>query len=118
MPGYTGEAGNGIHQIAGGTDSGGTFGAPVSLGCLRLGRFQSKLARWWTPTNAKFFVHFEPNRYRKFGIASTGKARGFQAPVARIETAAADATTAPRPRPKRTVKSDAPFGFSFSIFSN
>jgi hypothetical protein len=123
MPGYTGETGNGIHQIAGGTDSGGTFGAPVSLGCLRLGRFQSKLARWWTPTNAKFFVHFEPNRYRKFGVASTGKARGFQAPVARIETAAADATNAPaQTRPKRSaraVKSDAPFGFSFgSIFSN
>lgn len=78
MPGYTGEKGNGIHQIAGGLDSGGTFGAPVSLGCLRLGGFQSKMARWWTPTNAKLFVHFEPNQYRKFGIASTRKARGFQ----------------------------------------
>ena len=26
-------------------------------------------------------MHFEPNRYRKFGIASTGKARGFQPPA-------------------------------------
>ena len=77
-PGYPGETANGIHQIAGGFNSGGTFGAPVSLGCIRLGRFQAKLARWWTPTQAKFFVHFEPNRYRKFGVAATGKARGFQ----------------------------------------
>lgn len=88
MPGYTGEPGNGIHQIAGGLDSGGTFGAPVSLGCLRLGRFQSKVARWWTPTQAKLFVHFEPHRYRKFGIAATGKARGFALPgAANTETA-------------------------------
>ena len=78
--GYPGERANGIHQIAGGLDSGGTFGAPVSLGCIRLSKYQSKLARWWTPTQAKFFVHFEPNRYRTFGNASTGKARGFQTP--------------------------------------
>ena len=32
MPGYPGETANGIRQIAGGFDSGGTFGAPVSLG--------------------------------------------------------------------------------------
>src|SRR6185436_4003589 len=91
MPGYPAETANGIHQIAGGLDSGGTFGAPVSLGCIRLGGFPAKLARWWTPTQAKFFVHFEPNRYRKFGIAATGKARGFQPPPpeqAKVETAA------------------------------
>jgi hypothetical protein len=76
--GYPGETQNGIHQIAGGLDSGGTFGAPVSLGCIRLNKFQAKLARWWTPGQAKFFVHFEPNRYRTFGDAATGKARGFQ----------------------------------------
>jgi len=116
MPGYTGETANGIHQIAGGLDSGGTFGAPVSLGCIRLGRFQAKLARWWTPTQAKLFVHFEPNRYRKFGIAATGKARGFQPPErAKVETAAVTETPAsptPPSRPKSktaTGKSDAPF---------
>ena len=80
MPGYKGETANGIHQIAGGLDWGGTFGAPVSLGCIRLGRFQAKLARWWTPTQAKFFVHFEPHRYRTLGVAATGKARGFKTP--------------------------------------
>lgn len=127
MPGYTGETANGIHQIAGGLDSGGTFGAPVSLGCIRLGRFQAKLARWWTPTQAKLFVHFEPNRYRKFGIAATGKARGFQPPEqAKVETAAATerpASPTPPSRPKsktaRSGKSDAPFGFFpfASIFS-
>ena len=117
MPGYTGETANGIHQIAGGLDSGGTFGAPVSLGCIRLGRFQAKLARWWTPTQAKLFVHFEPNRYRKFGIAATGKARGFQPPEqAKVATAAVTETPAsptPPSRPKtktaRSGKSDAPF---------
>ena len=78
MPGYTGETLNGIHEIAGGLDSGGTFGAPVSLGCIRLNKYQAKLARWWTPRLAKFYVYFEPNRYRNFGDARTGAARGFQ----------------------------------------
>lgn len=123
MPGYTGQEANGIHQMAGGTDSGGTFGAPVSLGCLRLGRFQAKLMRWWTPTQAKFFVHFEPNRYRKFGVAATGKARGFQSPKpAKVETAAvteraASPAHASRPRNKNAGRSDAPFS-PFSIFSD
>jgi hypothetical protein len=75
MPGYTGETANGIHEIAGGLDSGGTFGAPVSLGCIRLNKFQAKLARWWTPRQAKFFIYFEPERYRHFGDPATGKAR-------------------------------------------
>lgn len=79
-PGYVGEAGNGIHEIAGGLDSGGTFGAPVSLGCIRLNKFQAKLARWWTPRQAKFFVYFEPDRYRHFGDPATGRARA-QAPA-------------------------------------
>ena len=78
VAGYTGETLNGIHEIAGGLDSGGTFGAPVSLGCIRLNKFQAKLARWWTPRLAKFFMHFEPNRYRNFGDPTTGKARTFQ----------------------------------------
>ena len=77
-PGYTGETGNGIHEIAGGLDSGGTFGSPVSLGCIRLNKFQAKLARWWIPRQAKFFVYFEPSRYRHFGDAATGKAKGSQ----------------------------------------
>ena len=126
MPGYMGQTANGIHQIAGGLDSGGTFGAPVSLGCIRLGRFQAKVARWWTPTQAKVFMHFEPNRYRKFGIASTGKARGFQPPaLAKAEPAAATEPPAPRAQPSRpksarTAKPDAPFRFLpfASIFSN
>jgi hypothetical protein len=128
MPGYPGETANGIHQIAGGLDSGGTFGAPVSLGCIRLGGFQAKLTRWWTPTQAKLFVHFEPNRYRKFGIAATGKARGFQAPAqTKVETATvteapASHTQPSRPRSNRAVtsRSAAPFRlFTFSsIFPN
>jgi hypothetical protein len=73
--GYPGEPRNGIHQIAGGLDSGGTFGSPVSLGCIRLHKFQAKLARWWIPSQAKFFVYFEPAQYRHFGHAATGKAR-------------------------------------------
>ncbi len=77
-PGYTGETGNGIHEIAGGLDSGGTFGSPVSLGCILLNKFQPKLARRWIPRQAKFFVYFEPNRYRHFGDAATGKAKGPQ----------------------------------------
>jgi hypothetical protein len=86
--GYPGEPGNGIHQIAGGLDSGGTFGAPVSLGCIRLNKYEAKLARWWTPRQAKFFVYFEPNRYRHFGDPVTGKAKGFQ--VARTAASAAN----------------------------
>jgi hypothetical protein len=123
VPGYVGETANGIHQIAGGLDTGGRFGAPVSLGCIRLGKFQAKLARWWTPTQAKFFVHFEPNRYRTFGVAATGKALGFQTPgQAKTATAAvtegpASRTSPSRPKKKRksppTAKSDAPFFFPF-----
>ena len=123
MPGYTGETANGIHQIAGGLDSGGTFGAPVSLGCIRLGKFQAKLARWWTPTLARFFVHFEPNRYRTFGVTATGKARGFQTPgQPQAETAAASERPALRTRPSRPKRS-APTGsadgaLGFSPFSS
>ncbi len=79
--GYTGERANGIHQIAGGLDSGGTFGSPVSLGCIRLNKYQAKLARWWTPRQAKFFVYFEPNRYRHFGDKVTNKAKGAPNPA-------------------------------------
>jgi hypothetical protein len=112
--GYSGETANGIHQIAGGLDSGGTFGAPVSLGCIRLNKFQAKLARWWTPTGAKFFVHFEPNRYRKFGVAATGKARGFQAPgEGEVETATVTRRPEYRPPPSRPVS---PFGFFSFVF--
>ncbi len=81
MAGYTGQTLNGIHEIAGGLDSGGTFGAPVSLGCVRLNKFEAKLARWWTPRLAKFFVYFEPDRYRTYGDATTGRARAAQAPA-------------------------------------
>jgi hypothetical protein len=78
--GYAGERANGIHQIAGGLDSGGTFGAPVSLGCIRLSKYQAKLARWWTPRQAKFFIYFEPNQYRNRGDAANGMARSFVMP--------------------------------------
>ncbi len=75
--GYVGERANGIHQIAGGLDSGGTFGAPVSLGCIRLSRYQAKLARWWTPRQAKFFIYLETNGYRNYGDPKTGMAKGY-----------------------------------------
>jgi hypothetical protein len=93
MPGYPGEPGNGIHEIAGGLDSGGTFGAPVSLGCIRLNKYQAKLARWWIPRQAKFFIYFEPDRYRTYGDQATGKPRG--APVAASYAAATNWTQAP-----------------------
>lgn len=126
MPGYLGEKANGIHQIAGGLDSGGRFGAPSSLGCIRLGRFQAKLARWWTPTRAKFFVHFDPYRYHTYGVAATGKAIGFRVPdPAKAEiTAVAEAPPSAPPiarRAKRkrgpTSSSDEPFSF-FSFVPN
>lgn len=75
--GYTGERANGIHQIAGGLDSGGTFGAPVSLGCVRLSKYQAKLARWWTPRQAKFFIYLETDGYKNYGDAKTARARGY-----------------------------------------
>jgi hypothetical protein len=110
--GYNGETQNGIHQIAGGLDSGGTFGAPVSLGCIRLNKFQAKLARWWAPNHAKFFVHFEPNRYRTFGVAASGRARGFQPPRdAEIATAEVTRTPVQRTVPSRPAKKFEPFSF-------
>jgi hypothetical protein len=111
VAGYSGLRGNGIHQIAGGLDSGGTFGAPVSLGCIRLNKFQAKLARWWTPTQAKLFLYFEPNRYRASGDAATGRAKGFRAPQdPEMEIAAAAPTSV-----HRTVSNRATFG-GFSLF--
>jgi hypothetical protein len=106
MPGYTGETLNGIHEIAGGLDSGGTFGAPVSLGCIRLNKFQAKLSRWWTPRLAKYFVYFEPNRYRNFGDQATGKARGSQAFAQSSPVGGGDSDVTPQEfnfrRPERT----------------
>jgi hypothetical protein len=116
MPGYTGETANGIHEIAGGLDSGGTFGAPVSLGCIRLNKFQAKLARWWTPRQAKFFMYFETNQYRHFGDAATGKAKSG-APVYSTP-ASADWAQAPEEifgrRPERAQR---PEFFPFPFFS-
>jgi hypothetical protein len=110
--GYVGEHGNGIHQIAGGLDSGGTFGAPVSLGCIRLNKFQAKLARWWTPRQAKFFVYFEPNRYHTYGDAGTGKARGFQtARDTEIDVTGATRNSAHRTQPSRPKSHIAPYSF-------
>jgi len=111
--GYSGSSGNGIHQIAGGLDSGGTFGAPVSLGCIRLNKFQAKLARWWTPTEAKFFVYFEPNRYHAFADAVSGRAKGFRdAQDPEKDIAAAPAK--PAYRVVSNAKSTfAPFGFFY-----
>jgi hypothetical protein len=95
-PGYMGSTGNGIHEIAGGLDSGGTFGAPVSLGCIRLNKYQAKLARWWTPRQAKFFVYFEPSQYRHFGDPATGKAKGAAAPDQTVRSPTASPELGPR----------------------
>jgi hypothetical protein len=78
--GYKGERANGIHQIAGGLDSGGTFGSPVSLGCVRLSRYAAKLSRWWTPQNAKFFIYLTDTGYRNLGDIKTGKAKPYWNP--------------------------------------
>jgi hypothetical protein len=78
--GYKGERANGIHQIAGGLDSGGTFGSPVSLGCVRLSRYAAKLSRWWTPQNAKFFIYLTDTGYRNLGDSKTGKAKVYWNP--------------------------------------
>ncbi|HXF88503.1 MAG TPA: L,D-transpeptidase [Xanthobacteraceae bacterium] len=113
-PGYMGSTGNGIHEIAGGLDSGGTFGAPVSLGCIRLNKYQAKLARWWVPRQAKFFVYFEPNQYRHFGDATTGKARG--APAVSDQTARSPAAAPPSPEFAPRVGAAAPL-FPFLPFA-
>jgi hypothetical protein len=114
VAGYSGSSGNGIHEIAGGLDSGGTFGAPVSLGCIRLNKFQAKLARWWTPSQAKFFVYFEPNRYRAFGDAATGRAKGFHTPQdPEMEIAAAPPKPAYRIVSNREKNTFAPFSFFY-----
>jgi hypothetical protein len=114
VAGYSGLSGNGIHEIAGGLDSGGTFGAPVSLGCIRLNKFQAKLARWWTPSQAKFFVYFEPNRYRAFGDAATGRAKGFHTPQdPEMEIAAAPPKPAYRIVSNREKNTFAPFSFFY-----
>src|ERR1700738_4818915 len=105
-------------RLPGGLDSGGTLGAPVSLGCIRLNKFQAKLARWWTPSQAKFFVYFEPNRYRAFGDAATGRAKGFRTPQdPEMEIAAAPPRPAYRIVSNRAKNTFAPFGLSYLVGS-
>jgi hypothetical protein len=58
---------NGIHEFAvGGNVPGRYMGTPVSLGCVRLHDYPSKFMRWWTPANAKMFIHYEDKRYQQY----------------------------------------------------
>ena len=55
---------NGIHEFAvGGSAPGKYMGSPMSLGCVRLHDYPSKFIRWWTPAQAKMFIHYEHKRY-------------------------------------------------------
>lgn len=55
---------NGIHEFAvGGSEPGKFMGSPMSLGCVRLHDYPSKFIRWWTPAQAKMFIHYEHSRY-------------------------------------------------------
>lgn len=55
---------NGIHEFAvGGSEPGKYMGSPMSLGCVRLHDYPSKFIRWWTPAQAKMFIHYEHSRY-------------------------------------------------------
>jgi hypothetical protein len=54
---------NGIHEFVEGGRA--YMGAPKSLGCVRLFDYTSKFIRWWTPVNAKMFIHYEDKRYRQ-----------------------------------------------------
>ena len=64
-PGFKGETQNGIHKTSGGERPGDDLGAPVSLGCIRLTDYASKLARWYIPLNSKFFIHYDKTHYKK-----------------------------------------------------
>jgi hypothetical protein len=59
-------------------------------------------------------VYFEPNRYRAFGDAATGRAKGFRTPQdPEMEIAAAPPRPAYRIVSNRAKNTFAPFGFSY-----
>lgn len=55
----------GLHELSVGETNVNNLGAPVSHGCLRLSRYGSIFARWWTPQGAKMFVHYTNHGYRQ-----------------------------------------------------
>jgi len=55
----------GLHELSIGETNVNNLGAPVSHGCLRLSKYGSIFARWWTPLGAKLFVHYTENGYRQ-----------------------------------------------------
>ncbi len=55
----------GLHELSVGETNVNNLGAPVSHGCLRLTKYGSVLARWWTPMGAKLFVHYTDAGYRQ-----------------------------------------------------
>jgi hypothetical protein len=61
VPGFYG----GLHELSIGETNVNNLGSPVSHGCLRLSRYGSIFARWWTPLEAKMFVYYTKNGYRQ-----------------------------------------------------
>lgn len=55
----------GLHELSVGETNINNLGAPVSHGCLRLSRYGSIFARWWTPVGAKMFIYYTPKGYRQ-----------------------------------------------------
>jgi hypothetical protein len=55
----------GLHELSVGETNVNNLGAPVSHGCLRLTRYGSIFARWWTPLGAKMFVQYTTAGYRQ-----------------------------------------------------
>lgn len=55
----------GTHELSIGETNVNNLGAPVSHGCLRLSRYGSIFARWWTPLGAKMFIYYTKEGYRQ-----------------------------------------------------
>ena len=66
MPGYSSNPNNGLHELSDGETHENTLGAPVSQGCFRLTKYGAILLRWWTPMQAKTFIYYTPQGYKKW----------------------------------------------------
>ncbi len=66
MDDYKSVSENGLHELSEGEVNENTLGSPVSQGCFRLTKYGSILLRWWTPLNARTFIYYTNDGYKKW----------------------------------------------------
>ena len=112
--GYSGSSGNGIHEIAGGLELRRYVWRSGQPGMHPPQQIPVQAGEVVDAESGEFFVYFEPNRYRAFGDAASGRAKGFRAPhEPETEIAAAPPRPTSRSVSHRSTSTFAPFGLFY-----